>query len=91
MVLYSDVVLGSMVASHNASQKKLFRLHEPNGLFGTQWAIRIFVPPNRQNRSILPPTGWNQWATGRIFCTPSSPVHATFTFMAGGNVPEEIF
>ena len=22
---------------------------------------------------------------------PSSPVHATFTFMAGGNVPEEIF
>ena len=28
--VHSDTVLGSMVASHNGSQKKLFRLHEPN-------------------------------------------------------------
>ena len=28
--VHSDNVLGSMVASHNGSQKKLFRLHEPN-------------------------------------------------------------
>ena len=35
----------------------------------------------RQNRSIRPPTGKYWWATGRIFCTPSLPVHTTFTFM----------
>ena len=40
-----------------------------------------FVPPSRQNRSIRHPTGKYQWASGRIFCTPSSPVHMTFTFM----------
>ena len=28
--VHSDTVLGSMVLSHNGSQKKLFRLHEPN-------------------------------------------------------------
>ena len=28
--VHSDTVLGSMVASHNGSQKKLFRLHEPS-------------------------------------------------------------
>ena len=53
-----------------------------NGVFGTHWATRIFVPPSRQNRSIRPPTGKYQWASGRIFCTPSSPVHMTFTFMS---------
>ena len=52
------------------------------GPFVTHSATRIFVPPNRQNRSIRHSTGSNQLATQRIFCTPSSPVHATFTFMA---------
>ena len=47
------------------------------------WATRIFVPPRRQNRSIRHPTGNKyQWASGIILCTPSSPVHMTFTFMA---------
>ena len=53
-----------------------------NGAFGTHSATRIFVPPSRQNRSIRNPTGWNQWASGRMVCSPSSPVHATFTFKA---------
>ena len=52
------------------------------GVFGTHWATRIFVPPSRQNRPIRHPTGKYQWASGRIFCTLSSPVHTTFTFMA---------
>ena len=62
-----------------------------NGAFGTHWATRIFVPPSRQNRSIRHPTGKYQWASGRIFCTPSSPVHMTFTFMAKKTMPEQIF
>ena len=61
------------------------------GVFGTHWATRIFVPPSRQNRSIRHPTGKYQWASGRIFCTPSSPVHMTFTFMAKRTCQNRIF
>ena len=64
--------------------------YRDNGAFGTHWATRIFVPPSRQNRSIRHPTGKYQWASGRIFCTLSSAVHMTFTFMAKKNMPEQI-
>ena len=62
-----------------------------NGVFGTHWATRIFVPPSRQNRSIRPPTGKYQWASGRIFCTPSSPVHMTFAFMSKRTCQNRLF
>ena len=62
-----------------------------NGVFGTHWATRIFVPPTRQNRSIRHPTGKYQWASGRIFYTPSSPVHMTFTFMAKRTCQNRLF
>ena len=61
------------------------------GVFGTHWATRIFVPPSRQNRSIRHPSGKYQWASGRIFCTPSSPVHMTFTFMAKRTCQNRLF
>ena len=61
------------------------------GVFGTHWATRIFVPPSRQNRSIRHPTGKYRRASGRIFCTPSSPVHMTFTFMAKKNARTDLF
>ena len=64
---------------------------QTNGVFGTHWATRIFVPPSRQNRSIRHPTGKYQWASGRIFCTPSSPVHMTFTFMAKKTCQNRVF
>ena len=62
--------------SMNAARRRIVAYY---GVFGTHWATLIFVPPSRQNRSIRPPTGKYQWASGRIFCTPSSPVHMTFT------------
>ena len=54
----------------------------------THSATRTFVPPIRQNRSIRHSTGSNQWATRRIFCTPSSPVH---TFMAEKTCQKRFF
>ena len=43
----------------------------------TTW-LNFYTPCKSQPTS-LP---YYQWARGRIFCTQSSPVHMTFTFMA---------
>ena len=47
------------------------------------------LPQSRQNRSIRHSTGYYPWASGKMFCTPSSLVHANFTFMAK-KVPEQM-
>ena len=97
-VVRTNVEYFSTSSSGNGGKCSRVRDQEPNFpvdssimVFGTHWATRIFVPPSRQNRSIRHPTGKYQWASGRIFCTPSSPVHMTFTFMAKRTCQNRLF
>ena len=50
----------------------------------TLWCIRYQLVNSyfRPAQSSEPFDTSSHWASGRIFCTPSSPVHITFTFMA---------